>query len=256
MTELTLDGIDFSSLPYGAQASITTLDGWFDSPDPKKSAVARLGRSGDFPASKVMYEPRYIELAANITAPDHDALHQVGSVLTGMLQREGTIHVSGHGTETWAAVERESRIRFSTITDTMALFSVTLKAPDPLRLGALQAFTNTVRNSVDAFHNGNAYAAPSVSITGTFQGGFTVYGSATTPFTYTDTIWSGSGDTITINFGTGVVLKNGALAPGGSVGRSLLTEIPPNGALQRMNVIPHSDTAWGSYIVNVHDSYL
>ena len=253
--QVTLDGLDLSALPYGGTASITRLDGWFDRPKPKKKATSKLGRHGDFPASRIDYEPRYIELAAHIRAPDHDSLHMLNERMNGLVQQRASMRVSGHGRSTWLWVEPESEVRFTPVTDTLAVYSQTLKAPEPLRLGVRREYKNTVRNAVDASHEGNTPAPPTVVVEGSFPGGFTVYGSSDTPFTYTDSIWSGNGDVVSINFGTGVVLKNGDLAPGGSVGRGMLTDVPPY-TQQRMNVIPHSDSAWGNYTVYVYDSFL
>ncbi|VXA92262.1 hypothetical protein [Citricoccus sp. K5] len=255
-----VDGVNMSALPYGVRATVTTLDGWWDSPETRSQSVPRLARGGDFEAP-VYDEARFIEFAANIHAPSHESMHKIGMVFTGMFRRNGgrgAFRVDDHwpGQYQFANVERASSIRFTPITDKLARLSMTLKAPDPYKYGIRNEFNGVPGTAIDIHHDGNAEAWPIFVVSGTFPGGFTVYGSSTAPIAFTDAIWQSAGDVVTIYSGTGEVYLNGNPAPGGSVGRSTLTSVAPSES-RRVNVIPHDGAnSTATYLVRLYDTYI
>lgn len=260
---VSFGGVELSQI-LGADLTVTRLDGWWDAPEPRYEGVERMGVGGDFPAP-VYDQPRFVELALNVNASDHDALHRAGLAWTGLFRR-GLVQmrVAGHGPTTWAMVHRESASRFSTITDTLAVASVTLKAPDPYRYSITQRYWDSmVGTRVAVSHQGNAEGYPEVAINGSFPEGFNLWVSDGTTgvdgpenwaITYMNPVTAQQ--EVRIDLRTGLVRVNGQQAPGGSLGRAQLSYVPA-GVTRYVNVLKRGGAAVsGDFQVRLYDHYI
>jgi hypothetical protein len=253
---ITLDGLDFNRLPYGAEFFLSKLDGWADSPDPKSEKVPRVDREGDF-LTPVSYEARYVELAGHVEAPDRHSLYLTGKKLTGLLRGSGVLKVEGHGPTEWATVVRESKIRFTPITDTLAYMSVTLKAPDPRKYGEVRRFPETgtqpAGSNINIFHRGTYPAAPRFYVTkATMPDGFTAYAGGTQPFQVLRPITSG--ELVGVDYDTGALTVNGNRVWGKTAPPKLTTV--DVGEVRLSNVVPQKSVGSGSYYIEITDTYI
>lgn len=253
--QVILEGLDFAELPHGGHMVITRLDGWWDSPEPKGQEVERVGREGDFPLPQ-SYHSRIIELGGNVHAQDHDSLHAIGEQLTSMLRHPARFEVFGHGSNQWATVQRGSKIRFTPVTDTLAVYSVTLKAPDPRKYGATRRYpatgTQPVGSNMQIPYSGTYPAAPRFTVTGYMPGGYTSYAGGTRPFKVTEGV--NTGEVISNDFDTGAVYQDGVRIYGRS-SSPRLTWIEP-GTLFTANVQANTSDGYGRYYVEITDTYI
>lgn len=253
--QIILDGLDLSELPHGGRMVVTGLEGWWDSPEPKGQSVEKVGREGDFllPQS---YHSRVIELRGNVHAPNHDAMHAIGEHLTAMLRRPGRLEVSGHGSWQWAVVQRGSKARFTPVTDTLAVFSWTLNAPDPRKYGRTRRYpqsgTQPVRSSMQVPAMGTYPAAPRFTVTGYMPGGYTAYATGSSPFKVTEGV--NTGEVLVCDYDTGAVYQDGVRLYGKS-SSPRLTWIEP-GVMATMNVQPATSEGSGGYVVEITDTYI
>ena len=244
MADIALDGIWLSDLPTGARGSVTQLEGWWDTPEPN------LLDDGE-PDPVQPWVPRIISIGGQVQADSHDQLHETGEFLTGMLRRRGVLTVAGHGPTMHTQVTRSARVRFTTVSDRLGLWSATLRAKDALKYGGWQApvtMPNDVRTE-GIFHRGNADALPIVEVTGAAPGGYRV--------SHEDNLWwevatpLAAGQTDTIDFSAGRAWRDGV--PIRDFARAQIIRIHP-GPGQVMRVRP---TTTGSVtgVVHVQDTW-
>jgi hypothetical protein len=252
---ITLDGLNLAELPHGGHMVITRLDGWWDSPEPKGQEVPKVGREGShlLPQS---YEDRIIELGGIVHAPDHDSLHAIGEHLTAMLRTPARLEVFGHGSTQWATVQRGSKIRFTPDTDTLAVYSVTLKAPDSRKYGRTRRYPETGTQPVGVplqVPAGGKYpAAPRFTVTGYMPGGYTAYAGGTRPFRVTEGV--NTGEVLVNDYDTGAVYQDGTRIYGKS-SSPRLTWIEP-GTMVTANVQAATAEGTGGYFVEITDTYI
>ena len=187
----------------------TGLEGWWDSPDPKGETVERPNADGDYDLP-VYNQARLITVGGNLHADSHTKLHEAMNFFTGPMR--GRFAVTGHGSTQWADAVRNSGVKFTPVTDTLAQWQVRLKCPDPRKYGLTRTFPLVKGDYVDLFHRGNYNASATVSITGNAPGGYTlrepggVYYEVTGPLN--------PGQTHTIDFRTGIFRINGYIIAG------------------------------------------
>lgn len=159
--DIALDGLWLSQLPTGGRAVVAEIAGWWDSPEPN------ILDDGE-PDPNEPWLPRVISIEGNVHARSHDELHATGEMLTSMLRQRGTLTVVGHGPTMHAQVTRSARVRFSTITDRLGVWSATLRASDPRKYGGWQSPVTIGSDALagDVFHRGNTDAAPVIRVNG------------------------------------------------------------------------------------------
>lgn len=241
-----LDGVSFADLPNGARATVTELEGWWDSPEP------RVDEDGE-PFYQVRpHQARIIDLSVLIHAVSHDQLHLTGEFLVGLLRTRGDLIVSGHGPTTRAEVSRVSRARFTTLGPTAARFSVTLRARDPLRYGAWNDPVTLGSPGTDrVFHRGNTDASPVVHVTGSnLRGGYAIVHGNGSRFEVLTPLYS-SGEHI-VDFATGRAYSDGTIVP--SYGRANMIRIHP-GPSQFVGIYPMTEGSV-SGVLEVQDTWL
>jgi hypothetical protein len=185
------------------------FDGWWDSPDPKGEVVERPYADGDYDLP-VYNQARLITVGGNLHAKSHAQLHEAMTFLTGPMR--GRFTVAGHGSTQWADAVRNSGVKFTPVTDTLAQWQVRLKCPDPRKYGASRTIPLVTGSYVDLFHRGNYNASAAVSVTGNAPGGYTVREPGGVYYEVTGSL--SPGETHTIDFRTGIFRINGYIVAG------------------------------------------
>lgn len=176
ITQVTVDGRQLSGVDRYGDWAVSSIEGWFDSPDRKSKDESRPDADGDFDMQEY-WEARHVTIDGRLKAKSHDMLHEAENWLKGMLRGGlGTMLVRGHGPDQWASVKLAAGIKCKPEpgTDDYLRWQLRLKAPDPFKYGESYAPSTTANAPLDVFHRGNADAWPVVTVTGSMPGGYEV----------------------------------------------------------------------------------
>ena len=247
----TLDGEDRLGI-----WKTSTLDGWWDSPEPKSDDVTRPNANGDYD-TPVNYEARYITVGGSFRAASHELLHQAINVFTGLVPAKSRLQVSEHGDLQWADVVRASKLTMTPVTDALAQWQVRLKAPDSRKFGKVHIEELTGGQSRSLYHYGNTEAAPLVEIRGPVTAGYQVNSNDGRVFRVNSGIASGSRHTIDMNDG---LLRVNGRVQAGLVGQADVWKIPPgllpSGGTLNMALRPDVATEKPAGNVYITDTYI
>lgn len=244
---ITLDGQKLSGEDQYGSWTVSGLEGWWDSPEPKGESAPREGADGDF-ETPLYYDARYVTITGSLRSANHEMQHQAMNRFTGLVQRKSRLQIVGHGAAQWADVVRASALKMVPITDTLSQWQVRVKARDPRKYGERNRFSAESGVTVPLFHRGNYDAWPSFSISGNLPGGYGLWLGGRV-FLVTRPLTSG---VHVIDFRDGRLQVNGAYISGG-VGVANLTPIPPGGGTSfRLEPVSGAGTA----IINVFDTYI
>jgi hypothetical protein len=173
-TELIiLDGQTLNGADRLGDWKTNSLEGWWDSPEPRGEEAERPQADGDFDL-EVFYKARYVTITGRLRAETHEALHQGMNRFSALVQKRARLQVSGHGPAQWADVRRASGLSIAPVTDTFAHWQVRLKAVDPRKFGDLNTFTATPGAPTTVYHRGNYPALPKITVMGDTPNGYTL----------------------------------------------------------------------------------
>lgn len=222
---IILDGQKLGGEDHHGVWTVSGLDGWWSSPEPKGENVARENADGDFDLP-VDYEARYITITGSLRAKNHEAQHQAINRFTALVRKTARLQVLGHGAAQWVHVKRASGFKMEPITDTYSQWQARVKAPDPRKFGDAHVFVASVGANVSAFHRGNYDATPHLVVAGNMPGGYviTLKGQV---FTVTQPLMPGQPHSI--DYGDGRLRIGGAIVHGG-IGYGFTPLVTPGGA--------------------------
>lgn len=251
-----LGGTDLLRLGIpGAVSSISGLTGWWGSPAKRGEDTAKTGSDGDYPSVR-SYGPRMVTVKGDVSCETRDTLFEVHDLLTGILwEGAGELRVQGHGQTQHAQVEQVGELQFAEKSPWAATWQVDLKAPDPRKYGDLRVFgPEQARTSVQVFHAGNYPAHPVIEVlTGSFMPeGFTAWGTGEDSFRVLEGV--NSNETLSADFATGLVRKNGVVVYG-KAGYTELARVLPKRS-RAANVTPATAEGNGTYRVLVRDTWI
>jgi hypothetical protein len=223
------------------------LEGWWDSPDVKGETQERPYQDGEFDLP-VYNQARLITINGTLRAKGHNQLHEAGDFLTGPIS--GRLTVAGHGSVRWADAKRNSRTKFTPITDTFSQWQVSLKCVDPRKYGDSRTVAVATGSPVTVFHRGNYNATPSFVIRGDMPGGYTI---TVDGWNYTVTKPLVTGAPHRVDYNNGRLYINGVLNQG-NLGNTNTAPIPPGKAVG-VGLYPVT-TGSGSADMTIVDTYI
>lgn len=210
---ITLDGYPLTGVTRdGVWKRLGELEGWFDSPDPKRVNAPRTRGDGNF-RTQIDYEPRLITFNGRVISKNHDYLHQAAGILAALPFRgEKKFLVRGHGPTQWATVDPRGKVAITFPTDTRMEFQIPLEAIDPFKYGESYTVAGSSSTPAALFHRGKVPAWPVVTVTGTAADGYTLALNGKS-VVVTQSLVSGSPHTI--DFKTGILRAGGSVVRGG-----------------------------------------
>lgn len=185
---------------FGEGLSLSTIDNWWDSTDPRLQNEARPTADGDFGETDVTYEPLYPVVIGRATYPSNpDQVFDARRIVFDLYTLGDTFPVEvtdPHGTYT-AEVRIAGKIRWDLrIGPGIAQFEIPLKAEDPLKYGPRQTLVTGLPTSgggvteplteplsegvpgrlgrVVVTNSGNAPTLVRFTVTGGLSGGFEI----------------------------------------------------------------------------------
>lgn len=168
---IILDGQKLSGEDHHGVWTVSGLDGWWSSPEPKGENVARENADGDFDLP-TYYEARYITITGSLRAKNHEMQHRAINRFTALVRKSARLQVIGHGPAQWADVKRASGFKMEPITDTYSTWQARVKAPNPRKFGDVNEFRGVTGEAIRTFHRGNYDAAPLIYVNGSMPGGY------------------------------------------------------------------------------------
>ncbi|MGO2938565.1 MAG: hypothetical protein ACTICQ_13465 [Glutamicibacter arilaitensis] len=247
---ILLDGFPLTGpAREGVWKRLGELEGWFDSPDPKRKSVQRENGDGNYP-SEIHYESRLITFTGRVTSKNHKYLHEAGNRLVALPGRGGKqFVVKGHGPTQEAIVDPRGKVSITFPTDTRMEFQIPLEAVDPFKYGE-RRFKSVASGASDTvFHRGTVEAWPSVTVSGSMPDGYTVTiggQSVSVPMGIP------SGATHTIDYRRRRLYVNGSLFMG-AFGASNFRSVPPG---RRTTAALAAPSGSGSATFTVYDTYV
>lgn len=215
----------------GVWKRLGDLEGWWDSPEPKRVNAPRTRGDGNF-RTKIDYEPRLITFNGRVISKNHDYLHQAAGIITALPFRgEKKLLVQGHGPTQWATVDPRGKVKVDFETDTYLNFQIPLEALDPFKYGDPYTVAGSSNTPAALFHRGTVEAWPVVTVTGTSSSGYTLTLNGKS-VTVTRALTSGSPHTI--DFRTGI-LRVGGVVSGGALATTNFSPVNP-GLPQNMTI--------------------
>lgn len=244
---VTLDGYPLTGITRdGEWKRLGDLEGWWDSPEPKRVNAPRTRGDGNF-RTKIDYEPRLITYNGRVISKNHDYLHQAAGIITALPFRgEKKLLVKGHGPTQWATVDPRGKVKIDLETDTYLNFQIPLEAIDPFKYGESHKVTGTAGSPASLFHRGTAPAWPVVTVWGESAGGYTITLNGKS-VTVTHNLLPGFRPH-TIDFRTGILRGPGGVVSGG-LGATNFSPINP-GLPQNMTI------STGDITVDYYDTYI
>jgi len=225
------------------------FEGWWDSPDIKGESADRPNGDGEFDLP-VYNQARLITIGGNFHADSHEQMHEAMNFFTGAMS--GRFQTSGHGSIQWADAKRNSGVKFTPVTDTFAQWQVRLKCVDPLKYGNVNAYSIPSGSSyTTVFHRGNAVGYPTVTVSGSFPGGYVLQSSGGAEYRVTTALGA---TPHTIDMSTGLLVRNGSVVSGG-VTRADLWRIQGGSLATDMRLQPIT-TGSGTAAVTLLDTYI
>lgn len=250
MDEILLGSRVLSGVDRYGSWSVNTLDGWWDSPEPKGEVIGRANSDGEFDLP-IFNESRLITVGGNLHARSHTNQHEAMNALSGFMR--GRFQVAGHGSDQWADVKKAAGFRFTPITDTLAQWQLRLKAVDPRKFGNRQEITVPTDTTAEVFHYGNYQARPifRVTATTTFATGYYITGPDNLTYRVVQPL--NVGGVHDIDFNTGLLVHNGTVRFGYTSNARMWGVNP--GQRARFSVRPNS-TGSGNVRVRLLDTYI
>ena len=133
----TLDGFLLAGTDaFGVTWTVRTADGWHSAPKMRTERLVKSQQAGSWPA-KGHTDERLVTLQGTVTAPDLVTLEDAAARLAAVLASGGMgdlVGVSDYGTLSMS-VSIEDAPMFEPLTDRVALWQITVAAPDPLKYG-------------------------------------------------------------------------------------------------------------------------
>lgn len=229
-----------------------SLEGWWDSPDPKGEEVERPNADGDFDL-EVFYKARYVTITGRLYSQGHAQLHDAMNRFSALVPQRGRLQVSGHGPTQWADVKRASGLSMVPVTDRFAQWQARLKCPEPRKFGDANTFTVPSGSTyVQIFHWGNSVGYPVIVVAGSMPGGYVLQSSAGAEYRVTTPLVSGSPHTIDMS--TGLLMRGGLVVAGG-VTRADLWRVPGGSNATNMRILPIT-TGTATATVSLLDTYI
>lgn len=224
----------------------TNLDGWFDSPEVKGDAVEREGQDGEFDLP-IQHRARLVTVSGHFRAAGHEQLHDAMNHFGA--PTVGRFTVAGHGPVMWADGKRNSGVKFTPITDTLAQWQVGLKFVDPRKYGNSKTFVLDAGATVQVHHRGNYGAMPKFVI----RGDAPSYTLTINGWNYAVSKALQTGKPHRIDYANGKLYVNGALTQN-SLGNTNVTTIPPGASVGCGLFLTAGGT--GSADMTVTDTYI
>lgn len=166
---LILDGTDETTSPY----TITAIDGWDDGVDTRRESIDRPGSHGQHRTPGYL-SGRLITITGEIYTRNAQEQDHAILALVGLLADGGDAKITVTTTNTtWAMVQRNGppdvvRDRWGLL----ATYQLQLWAVDPRKYGAVHEFAA----GTPAVQYGNFPARPTLVVSGSTSGGYTVTG--------------------------------------------------------------------------------
>lgn len=208
-TVIRLGDFTFYSDEHPGSSGFTFADwsGWTDGPGRKRDAPARRGSAGayrakSYPTDRVVtWQGRYHGSSAADVA-------YMGRVLSGLEGLDLRVEVQREDV-LWADAQVD-RVRFAESGyASWADYQVELWMPDPHKYGQTRTFATSTNDVVTMHHRGNTRAVPRFTVAGTFPNGYALHASGRV----VQVSGSATAITDTVDFRTGMVTRNGTLAP-------------------------------------------
>lgn len=171
---VTLDGFPLTGITRdGIWKRLGELEGWFDSPDPKRDSVSRVNGDGKI-WTEVNFESRLITFTGRVISTNHGYLHEAGNRLASLPGRgKKKFVVRGHGPTQWAMVDPRGKVSVTFPTDSRMEFQIPLEAVDPFKYGEQNEGGGfALGSSQTFFHRGTEDAWPVVTVSGSAPGGY------------------------------------------------------------------------------------
>ena len=233
--------------------TVNSIEGWWDSPEPKTDDVERPDADGDLDLP-VRYKARYITINGSLKSPTSDTMFRAMNAFSGILANPGILSVQGYGVDQWADVRRASGISMHPRTDKYLKWQARVKAPDPRKYGRLRGpFVASVgSNAGGIFHRGNYPAIPQFVVDGNMPSGYvlTIKGlvfNVKAPLV--------PGHPHAIDYGTGRLYIDGLVKHGG-VGWGFTPFVTP-GDLTALSIAPPiGGSGTGTATLTLLDTYI
>lgn len=136
--DFTLDGFALTGVDsFGVLWTVESMDGWHSAPPMRTAHQPKAQQAGSWPATGFTGE-RVVTLQGKTTASDTPNLEGAASRLCAVLASGGMgdlVGVSAFGALSMT-VALEDAPKFNPVSDRIALWQVTVTAPDPLKYGA------------------------------------------------------------------------------------------------------------------------
>lgn len=248
---VTFDGFPLTGITReGAWKRLGEIDGWFGSPDIKRSKISRPRAPGSF-RTPVEYDNRLITYNGRLTSSNHGYIHEAATQIAALGNGgEAVFLVRGHGQLQWAMADLRGPIVPTFPTDTRMEFQIPLEAIDPFKYGEYRKFTATQAESVAVFHRGSAPAWPRVVVSGSMPGGYTLT-LAGQSVVVTQPLVSGAPHTI--DFRKRRLYRGGAPVRGGLSTASYAQVFP--GQRDTFSITPGT-TGTASATLTLYDTYI
>jgi len=248
---ITLDGFPLTGTTRdGEWKRLGELEGWFDSPDPKRANAPRDRGDGNY-RTEINYESRLITFNGRVESKNHEYLHQAASIVTALPGRgQKQFIVDGHGPTQWATVDPRGKVAVTFPTDTRMEFQIPLEAIDPFKYGEWRKFAASVGSDVAVFHRGNDDAVPYVVVSGSMPGGYTL-SHAGSSVVVTEPLISGSPHTI--DYRKRRLYKGGAPVRGGLSTASYA--VVKSGQRDTFSITPGT-TGTATATMTLYDTYI
>lgn len=247
---VTLGGVPLTGIQReGSWKRLGEIEGWWDTPQPKRSRIERDNADGEF-STPIFYEPRLITYNGRVSSLNHGYLHEAQQQIASLAFRGGAqFMVSGHGPAQWASVDPRGPISCTLETDTYLRFQIPLEAVDPFKYGATEPFTVSSGGASYVHHMGTVEAWPVVTVTGSMSDGYTLsYRSQTVSVP----MGIPSGVTHLIDFKNRRLYVNGEVFFG-AFGSSGFRPVPPGPRTAFGLSCPSGS---GTAVVSVTDTYI
>ena len=167
-----LDGQILHGVDHYGLWQVNEMDGWDQAPPEKSESEARPLADGDYDAI-VRYGPRLVTLSGRLIAKNPMQAFLAREMLTALLQQPGIYQVDQYNLMRWA-IARRGQIRPGKIKGRYLTFTMELRFINPYKFGADYSKPGTSGTPAALFHRGTAPAWPTVTVSGSNAGGYTL----------------------------------------------------------------------------------
>jgi len=252
---VTIAGLDFYG--QGSDGFIISPDGfagWDDGVDMRLDQLPRPQAHGMFDLPGYQGS-RTVAISGSAIADSGRQLHWLRGRLTGLLAGgdTGRIQVERDGDVQWADCRLAAKTMFTEIGgNDIASFQIQVWCPNPLKYGSTNTYSISSGSSYTTlFHRGNTVGYPTVTVSGSFPGGYVLQSSGGAEYRVTTALGA---IPHTIDMSTGLLVRNGSVVSGG-VTRADLWRIQGGSLATDMRLQPIT-TGSGTAAVTLLDTYI